>query len=69
MIKDNAHYISVRDLAELIDVGPKTIRREINRGELEAIKVGMIYRIHKEDALAWLEKKEYIVEDRNESNK
>lgn len=68
MIKNNANYISIKDLAELIDVSPKTIHRQIDKEELKAIKVGSIYRIHKKDALAWLEEKEYIVEDKNENN-
>jgi len=63
MIKYNANYISVKDLAELVDADTKTIRREIHKGELSAIQIDRAFRIHKTDALNWLEKKNYIAED------
>ena len=66
MIKKEANYISVKDLAELVDVSEKTIRREITDNILKAIKVRNILRIHKKDALDWLEKKEYIKDGTNE---
>ena len=69
MKKDNTNYISVKDLAELVDIGKETIRREILKMELKSIKIGKIYRIHKQDALDWMEKKQFILEDNNEKDK
>lgn len=68
MIKDNANYISVKDLAELLDISTKTIQREIHNEELSAIQVGRVFRIHKKNALKWLERKDYIAEEKYEKN-
>lgn len=68
MIKDKANYISVKDLAELVDISDKTIRREINNHNLKAIKVSKIFRIKKSDALQWLKDKEYLLEDGDEKD-
>ena len=33
-------YLSVRETAEMLSVSPKTIRRRIDAGELDAVRVG-----------------------------
>ncbi len=63
MIKEKANYITVKDLAELVDVGTETIRREIADSALPAKKIRNVYRIRKDDAKKWLERKDYIQED------
>ena len=41
--------LSIRAVADHLDVSTKTIRRWIDRGELLAFKVGSQWRIHPED--------------------
>lgn len=43
-------WLTTHEAAAVLRVHEKTVRRMILRGELEAVKVGHIYRIH-EDAL------------------
>ena len=68
MIREKANYISVKDLAELVDVSPKMIYRAIQNGKLSAVKPGKTLRIYKSDALQWLHKNSLIAEDSNETN-
>ena len=67
MIKKNANYVSTIDLAELADVTSKSIIRAIKRGEIKAIRLKRAFRIHKKEALKWLEKKQYIPEESDDN--
>ena len=41
--------LSIKEVAELLSVHPRTVNRMINRGELPAVKVGNRWRIKPED--------------------
>ena len=41
------------ELAKDWDVSPKTVKREIKRGELQAVKVGSTWRVKDEDRRAY----------------
>ena len=46
---ETAAYLSVRDIAELFQVCPKTVRRWIKAGHLPATKLGRDWRIARSD--------------------
>ena len=48
-IKSNSPFLSIRSVADHLDVSIKTVRRWITRGELSAFKVGRQWRIDPED--------------------
>jgi len=58
MINKKSNYISVKDLADLVGVNTKTIYREIEKREIEVIRINKIFRIHKKKALDWIDRKE-----------
>lgn len=47
--------LTVKQLAEFIQVSELTIRRAINSEKLKAFKVGREWRIEKEAVIEWLE--------------
>ncbi len=48
--------LTVKQLAEFLQVGELTIKRAIKAGELEAFKAGRDWRIEKESVLRWVKK-------------
>lgn len=48
--------LSTSEIAEKLNVTPKTVRCLIENGDLKAIKVGKIYRVSKEEFELFLEK-------------
>lgn len=53
-----AMAVSIREAAELLRVNHKTIRREIGRGTLKALRIGRVYRIRMEEIQAYLRRLE-----------
>jgi len=49
-------YYTPAEVAEWLDVSPKTIRQEIRLGRLQAQKINTIYRISGDQLDAWIEK-------------
>ena len=49
----NATYLSVKEVAELFRICPKTVRRWIAAGELPATRLGRDYRIARSDLKAF----------------
>ena len=47
--------LTVKQLAEFIQVSELTVRRAINSNQLKAFKVGREWRIEKEAVIEWLE--------------
>jgi len=68
MIDKTSCYITVTDLAELVDANVRTIRRKIEQEKLKADIYKGSYRILKADALDWLEREKLIVEDTDEKD-
>lgn len=54
MFADEPDVMSVAKVAELLDVAPATIRREISRGNLECVHVGTCVRVTKAALLRYL---------------
>jgi len=48
--------MTVQDVAEYLNVDPKTVYRLVNRGDLPGFKVGGSWRFKKEDLDAWIAK-------------
>ena len=48
--------LTVKQLAEFMQVSEITIKRAIKAGELEAFKAGRDWRIEKESILKWVKK-------------
>jgi excisionase family DNA binding protein len=46
--------MTVQDVADYLNVDPKTVYRLVNRGDLPGFKVGGSWRFHKEDLDAWI---------------
>jgi len=53
-------YLSVSNVAALLDVSEKTVRKLIHAGHLPAIQVGGIYRISQADYDKYLREMRYI---------
>lgn len=49
--------ITIKQLAEFLQVSEITIKRAIKAGDLKALKVGKSVRIEKESVMEWLEQK------------
>lgn len=48
----NAVYLTVKEVAELLRVCPKTVRRWIGAGEMPATRLGRDWRIARQDVRA-----------------
>ena len=48
-------YLSIKDVAEHLNVEYKTVYRLVRQGEIPAAKVGGVYRIHQDDLRAYLQ--------------
>ena len=48
--------MTVQDVANYLNIDPKTVYRLVNRGELPGFKVGGSWRFQKEDLDAWIAK-------------
>ncbi len=48
--------LTVKQLAEFLQVSELTIKRAIKTGELEAFKAGRDWRIERESVLKWVKK-------------
>lgn len=46
----------IEKTAEMLSLSPRTIRSLINRGELQAYKIGKEYRIHEDDLAGFMAK-------------
>ncbi|WP_410875182.1 helix-turn-helix domain-containing protein [Nocardia sp. A7] len=44
-------YISLKKAAELVDVGPKTIRNWIAAGQIQGYKLGQMWRVDRGEVL------------------
>ena len=49
-----ANAMTVQDVAEYLNVDPKTVYRLVNRGDLPGFKVGGSWRFHREDLDTWI---------------
>jgi excisionase family DNA binding protein len=47
--------MTVNDVATLLGVSPKTVRRLIERGELRVVRIGRSVRLRKKDVLQIIE--------------
>lgn len=54
--------VDVQQAAQMLDVCTKTLRREINRGELAAVRIGKAVRIRVVEIHAYLKRKEKRVQ-------
>ena len=50
--------VTIRQLADFLQISKRTIQREITEGRLKAFKVVRDWRIEKEDVLKWIERGE-----------
>lgn len=57
LFEDEPDVMSVDKVADLLDVAPMTIRREITRGNLECSHVGSCIRITKAQLLQYLDQR------------
>lgn len=48
--------ISVKQLAEFLQVSDQTILRALKKGELKGFKIARDWRIEKEEVLKWIKK-------------
>jgi excisionase family DNA binding protein len=55
MRKANAEFMSVSQIASLLDVSAGTIHRAVQRGELRAVRVGRLLRVRRSWLATWLD--------------
>ena len=54
--------LSIKELADMLNVSQKTIRRHINSGKIKSVKLGGVHRISREEISTFLEGEEIIDE-------
>ncbi len=52
----SSNAMTVQEVAEYLNVDPKTVYRLVNRGELPGFKVGGSWRFQKTDLDDWIDK-------------
>jgi len=50
--------LKIKEVAERFQVAPRTVRQEIKKGNLPAIKIGRIWRIHADSLNLYLQENE-----------
>ena len=55
LLKDCPSFISIKEVSVLLGVNERTIRRLIDAGKLQSVKVGKAIRIPKENLIKYLE--------------
>ena len=55
--------LSIKELADMLNVSQKTIRRHINSGKIKSVKLGGIHRISREEVSTLLEVEDIMDED------
>lgn len=55
-----ATAITVQDVAEYLNIDPKTVYRMVNRGDLSGFKVGSSWRFKRDDLDAWIAKQQEV---------
>jgi len=58
LVKKIGEYLTVNDVAKLLNVSPKTVYRWCSAGKLPHIKIGGSLRFKQSDLLALLEKRD-----------
>jgi len=56
-MKEKNEFLTVEELAELLKVSPRTIRRIIKRKEMPVIRIGRQLRFRRQDVDNWLDTK------------
>jgi excisionase family DNA binding protein len=51
---------TLAEVAQLLKVGEETIRREVQRGNITALRVGKQYRMTRSDLIGWLGRERFI---------
>ncbi len=59
---NKGQMLSIKELADMLNVSQKTIRRHINSGKIKSVKLGGVHRISREEVSTILEGEE-IIED------
>ena len=58
MSENNPKAVDLAHVANMLSVSVKTIRREIDRGELRALRIGRAWRVRVTEIDAYLKRKE-----------
>ena len=58
MSENNPKAVDLARVANMLSVSVKTIRREIDRGELRALRIGRAWRVRVTEIDAYLKRKE-----------
>jgi len=56
-------YYSPTELAEILNLDPRTVRNLIKKGEIKAIKVGSQWRIGENDFETFIEENRNVIDD------
>ena len=56
--------MTVQEVAEYLNVDPKTVYRQVNRGNLPGFKVGGTWRFQKDDIDDWIAKQKEAAANR-----
>ncbi len=56
--------MTVQEVAEYLNVDPKTVYRLVNRGKLPGFKVGGSWRFQRDDLDGWIAKQKQAAADR-----
>ena len=56
----SSNAMTVQEVAEYLNVDPKTVYRLVNRGELPGFKVGGSWRFQKDDLDGWIARQKRV---------
>ena len=60
----STNAMTVQEVAEYLNVDPKTVYRLVNRGKLPGFKVGGSWRFQRDDLDGWIAKQKQAAADR-----
>ena len=60
MMDNQRQMMSIKELADMLNVSQKTIRRHINSGKIKSVKLGGVHRISREGVSALLDGEKLI---------
>ena len=53
MADEDEAFLTLDDVAERVNVSRSTVRREISRGNLQAVRIGSQLRVHPDEFRRW----------------
>ena len=57
---NQGQMLSIKELADMLNISQKTVRRHINSGKIKSVKLGGVHRISREEVSSLLDVEEIV---------